>query len=43
MGTGGILVVNEDGKAIYESDLIGVKKILESEDPISYLGSYLVF
>ena len=43
VGRGGIPVVDEDGKVICEPDLIGVKELLESEDPIGYLGSYIIF
>ena len=40
VGRGGRPVTNKNGEAVYESNLIVVKELLESEDPVKYLGIY---
>ena len=34
-GQGGKPVINKDGKVVYDLGLIGVKELLESEDPVA--------
>ena len=40
---GGSLVVDEDGRPVFEPVLINVKELLECEDSTKYLGSRFVF
>ena len=38
VGWGGKSVMNKDGEAVYEPNLIVFKELLASKDPIKYLG-----
>ena len=40
MGRGGKLVTNKNEEIVYKPNLIVVKELLESEDPVKYLGIY---
>ena len=37
-GRGGKPVTDKNGEIMYKCDLIAVKELLESEDPVKYLG-----
>ena len=41
MDKGGRPLTDEDGIFLYDPGLIAIKELLESEDPVAYLGSFL--